>query len=75
MFRNINGKEVHVGVVIPTSAKREKEEKSEQMVGAECGLRTNLPKVACSCCKCLTGNCGYTEQDGELGNRDPIREW
>lgn len=35
MFRNINGKEVHVGMVIPTSAKREKEEKPEQMVGQD----------------------------------------
>lgn len=75
MFGNIKGKEVHVGVVIPTSAKREKEEKPEEMVRAECGLRTNLPKVACSCYKCLTGHCGYTEQDGELGNGHPDREW
>lgn len=35
MLRNINGKEVHVGMVIPTSAKREKEEKPEQMVGQD----------------------------------------
>lgn len=72
MFRNINGKEVHVGVVIPTSAKGEKEEKPEEMVREECCLRTNLP---CSCYKCLTGRCGYTEQDEELGNGHLVRGW
>lgn len=51
MLRNINVEEVHVSVPMPTSGKREKEEKPEQMLGAECGLRTNLRMVACSCYK------------------------